>query len=185
MRIIAGNYRGRRLAGVPAGVRPTSDRLRESLFNVLGDAVEGTVWADLFAGTGAVGIEALSRGARFVLFNERDFRACRVLQKNLELCGVPRDAYRVLRGDALKLASSLPLEAPADVIFLDPPYAFGAYRSLLERLAGARAVNEETLVILELFKKKDLDFLGEGWEVERRLAAGDSVLHFLRRRAPR
>lgn len=181
MRIIAGKYRGRRLAGVPPGVRPTSDRLRESLFNVLGDTVEGTVWVDLFAGTGAVGIEALSRGARFVLFNERDFRACRVLQKNLERCGVPRDAFRVLRDDALQLAAALPLPAPIDVVFLDPPYAFPAYSSLFERLARAEAVTGDTLVILELFKKTEPDFLGGAWEAVRHLPAGDSVLHFLRK----
>jgi 16S rRNA (guanine966-N2)-methyltransferase len=132
MRIISGKYRGRRLAAVRGDVRPTSDRLRETLFNVIGDRIEGATWIDVFAGSGAVGIEALSRGARFVLFNDTSRDAIRLIKKNLELCGVEegfqireRDAFSVLRG--LKPGF-------ADVIFCDPPYDFGRYEKLLRRL---------------------------------------------------
>jgi len=180
MRVITGKFRGRRLATVPPGVRPTSDRLRESLFNVLGTSVPGSYWVDLFAGTGAVGIEALSRGARFVLFNERDIRAYRCLRRNLELCGIA-EGFQALRKDALGLAGQLSSAEPADFVFVDPPYAFKGYQRLFQLLAQSPVVGEETLVLLEVFKKQSLDFLGSAWEELRRIEAGDSILFILRK----
>lgn len=123
MRVVAGAYRGRRLAA-PAGhsTRPTSDRVREALFSILGaDAVDGARVLDLFAGSGALGIEALSRGAREAVFVDSDPRAVAAIRHNLEALGV--DA-RVHRRDALSwLGTAADGEEPFDLVFADPPYS--------------------------------------------------------------
>jgi 16S rRNA (guanine966-N2)-methyltransferase len=119
IRIIAGSLKGRRIAGPGwLGLRPTSDRLRESLFNVLADTVAGARVLDGFAGTGAVGIEALSRGAAHVTFVEQDPRAVDLIGENLTRCGVT-GGYTILRADVATARTP----AVFDLIFLDPPYA--------------------------------------------------------------
>ncbi|MCZ4352554.1 16S rRNA (guanine(966)-N(2))-methyltransferase RsmD [Roseovarius aestuarii] len=140
MRIIAGDVRGRRLADVGAGdaaahMRPTSDRVRESLFNVLagamGDPVSGAEVLDLFAGTGALGLEALSRGAASARFVENGRVALSLLSQNIDLCKYASRA-RVIRQDACQLG---PCEgAPATLLFVDPPYGQGMGE---KALAGA------------------------------------------------
>ena len=119
MRIIGGKHRGRRLATVRGEIRPTTDRARECLFNVLDKTVVGSVWLDAFSGTGAVGIEALSRGAEFINFNDRSFAAVRLLKKNLKLCGIEggwevqqKDVFILLRRSGIT-ASGLRLPGPA------------------------------------------------------------------------
>lgn len=118
MRIIAGEFRGRRIKSVPGlDVRPTPDRLREALFNVLAPTIAGTVFVDAYAGSGSVGIEALSRGARSVILIERDSRALAVIRENLDLLGIT-GRVSVVRGRAGLLLTRY----PADILFLDPPY---------------------------------------------------------------
>jgi 16S rRNA (guanine966-N2)-methyltransferase len=177
MRIIAGKYRGRRLAPVRGDVRPTSDRLRETLFNVIGERVIGSTWIDLFAGSGAVGIEALSRGARFVLFSDTSRAAIRLLKRNLEMCGVEegfqireQDAFAVLRGMKPGFA---------DVIFCDPPYDFGRYEKLLRRMVDFGNLGPHTIVVIETFKKSIFQ-APEQFETLRDLVSGDAHLAFLR-----
>lgn len=122
LRVIAGTLKGRRLGGPAwAGLRPTSDRLRETLFNVLAGTVAGARVLDAYAGTGAVGIEALSRGASHVTFVERDRRALELIADNLARCGI-RGGYTVMRGDLSADAPSS-LAPVFDLVFLDPPYA--------------------------------------------------------------
>jgi 16S rRNA (guanine(966)-N(2))-methyltransferase RsmD len=118
MRVIAGEFRSRRLLSVPGiETRPTSDRLRETLFNILGNAVENSLFVDGYAGTGAIGIEALSRGARAAVFIEKDRKALEILQKNLETLGITARS-RVIQGSAhLYLRGT-----EGDIVFLDPPY---------------------------------------------------------------
>ena len=184
MRIIAGHWKGRRLSRVPGSVRPTSDRLRESLFNVLGNRVEGSRWLDAFAGSGAVGLEALSRGAVFVLFNEKDRRVCEVVRHNLDICRrsdgpAVKGSYEVRAEDAFVLLRRV--QAPVfDFVFLDPPYRFLRYRKLLERLLEAPFVGSDTLVLLEVFKKSPPDLVPAAFHTTRSLAAGDSRILFLR-----
>ena len=128
MRVIAGQFRSRPLKSL-AGMdtRPTSDKLRETLFNVLTagnpDALGGSIWLDVFAGTGAIGIEALSRGAAAVTFVERDRRAQALVAENLARCGVT-DGYVIIRASVARALGDL---APAsfDIMFLDPPYDEG------------------------------------------------------------
>ena len=139
MRIVAGNLRGRVLRGPSsAAIRPTADRLREAIFNVLihayGDPITGARVLDLFAGTGALGIEALSRGARFVLLVEEAAEARALIRANVEALGLT-GATRIFRRDATRLGDAKPIE-PFALVFCDPPYGKG----LAERaLASARA----------------------------------------------
>src|SRR5579875_23618 len=118
MRVIAGRFRSRRLKTLPGiAVRPTPDRLREALFNVLAPRIEGSVFLDAYAGSGAVGIEALSRGARHVIFIERNAKALEILRDNLRSLGIEKEA-RVVRGGAAVLLPNY----KADLAFVDPPY---------------------------------------------------------------
>jgi 16S rRNA (guanine966-N2)-methyltransferase len=176
MRIISGKYRGRHLAPVRGEVRPTSDRLRETLFNVLPD-VEGSVWLDAFAGSGAVGIEALSRGARHVIFNDRSKDAIRMVKKNLELCGVD-EGYVICERDVFSLLRNLKPPLP-DFVFFDPPYDFGRRVKLLEKMVTFGVTTPGMLIILETFKKTTIR-PPDKFEVAREVLSGDSRLTFLR-----
>src|SRR5579863_6312742 len=123
MRVIAGQFRSRKLQAVPGmDTRPTSDRLRETLFNVLGPRVAGSTWLDLYAGTGAIGIEAISRGARQVYFVEAEKKAARIVRENLESLQI-EDGAEVIERDASQALRLLDTQAVVcDFIFLDPPY---------------------------------------------------------------
>src|ERR1700687_4184950 len=151
MRVIAGKFRSRTLQSL-AGLetRPTYDRLKETLFNVLASAgmVAGCAWADLFAGTGAIGIEALSRGAASVHFAESGAKAARVLRQNLAELGLEADLAERDAADALRGWDRAGVRF--DVCFLDPPYrAHGAYGEILRTLARGEALREGGIVVAE------------------------------------
>lgn len=180
MRIIGGRYRGRRLANVPADLRPTSDRLRETLFSIVSDAVEESVWVEPFAGSGAVGIEALSRGARQLILNDRRARSLQLVRKNLKICQVEK-GYQIHQRDVFGFFKKL--NAPAiDFIFLDPPYDFGRYDKLLKAVGKLAGLRPSTWIILETFKKVKLDFVPENLAVFRTLRVGNAHLIFLSQR---
>src|SRR5437870_11757205 len=123
MRVIAGSLKGRRLKAPDwDGLRPTSDKLRETLFNILAPRIAGARVVDAYAGTGAVGIEALSRGAVDVTFVEQDRRAQALIAANLAHCGIA-SGYTIVRGSALRAFATFDNHAAFDVILLDPPYA--------------------------------------------------------------
>ena len=134
MRVIAGRFRRRLLKSVPGlSVRPTPDRLRESLFSVLAPRIEGTVFLDAYAGSGSVGIEALSRGAKRAVFIERNAKALEVLRDNLRSLAVGEDEATVIRGSAAVLLHN----HPSDIAFVDPPYdVVDEYEQSLTALAG-------------------------------------------------
>jgi len=134
MRVIGGEFRSRRLKSIPGeATRPTPDRLRETLFNILAPRIEGATFVDAYAGTGAVGIEALSRGARHAIFLEKNRRAVETIQENLASLGLAARAT-VVRGPALSGLGN----RPGDIVFLDPPYDLEReYGEALEAL-GAR-----------------------------------------------
>jgi 16S rRNA (guanine966-N2)-methyltransferase len=186
MRVIAGKYRGHLLRALHGkDTRPTSDRLRETLFNVLtaGNpaALAGTVWLDLFAGTGAVGIEALSRGAKQVFFVETSAFAAKVIEQNLQSLKIT-EGYRILREDLSGVLWHLHREhVTADVVFLDPPYRMHeAYESTLTALADSSLVWAMSLVIAEHEKKFDPGTEFESLRRVRKLVQGNSTLSFYR-----
>ncbi|RPI25513.1 MAG: 16S rRNA (guanine(966)-N(2))-methyltransferase RsmD [Acidobacteria bacterium] len=176
MRIISGTYGGRHLATVRGDIRPTSDRLRETLFDVLPD-VEGSTWLDAFAGSGAVGIEALSRGARHVVFNDRNRDAIRLIKKNLELCGI-EGGYVIRELDVFAMLRSLRPPFP-DYVYFDPPYDFGRHAKLLDRMLTFRVMSPDMLIILETFKKNVVE-PPEEYEVLREVLSSDSRLTFVK-----
>lgn len=180
MRIIAGTFGGRRLATVRGDVRPTTDRLRESVFSFLGQELAGSIWIDLFAGSGAIGLEAISRGAKFVCFNDKQDEALKVLKKNLEICAV-QGGYTIEARDAFLLLKTPPLpEGPADFIYIDPPYEFGRYDKLLKKILQSPAFGPGTTVLVELFRKTRTDFVPAELVLKRTIQGGDSHVLVLR-----
>jgi 16S rRNA (guanine966-N2)-methyltransferase len=186
MRIIAGKFRSRRLASLQGtDIRPTSDRLRETLFNVLTPgnplALQGSVWLDLFAGTGAVGIEALSRDAAMVYFVDCSKSAAELIRRNLQPLGVD-GKFQVLQQNAERAISLLDRQkVRPDFIFLDPPYSQrDAYQKTLETL-GTVGLDEKALVIAEHEKKHDLAEKFGALQRTRKLEQGDAALSFYRR----
>ena len=147
MRITGGRLAGRRLEVPRAEVRPTADRVRESLFGRLGD-LAGKRVLDLFAGSGALGFEALSRGAESVVFADRSPPVLATLRKNAERLGV-EDAVEVRRGEARAVLRRLGGGRPFDLVFLDPPYASGQLDATLAALASAALLAPEALVVAE------------------------------------
>jgi 16S rRNA (guanine966-N2)-methyltransferase len=152
MRIVGGKMKGRVLAGPGSNkVRPTSDRLRETIFDILahryGDPVEGARVLDLFAGTGAMAIEALSRGARFALLVDESAEAQSIVRANIEALGLAGTAS-VLRRDVTRLGVP-PDRSPFDLAFLDPPYGRGLVPPTLDRLLEGRWLGKGALVVVE------------------------------------
>lgn len=189
VRVIAGQFRGRVLKSPPGlQTRPTSDRLRETLFNVLAPRLDGARFLDLCAGTGAVGIEALSRGAVFVTFVDRVHRMCALVEENLDLLGVPEEQTEVVKGDAEEFLRRTARSdgtdwrggsEPWDVVYFDPPYSldylpvlreFGAHTSALLRNGG--------VVVVEHHHKNALPDSAGGVRRWRVLKQGDSSLSF-------
>jgi 16S rRNA (guanine966-N2)-methyltransferase len=182
MRIIAGLYRSRRIAA-PRGldVRPTSDRARESLFNVLAPALPGAAFLDLFAGTGAVGLEALSRQAAAVVFCERDPRALAVLGENIAALDAT-DRTRVIRGDWLRALFLLAREeASFDVVFADPPYDTGLAAGCLLSPATDAILRPGGLLVIEHRRTTVLPSPPPDLPELRRLPAGEAVFSIHRK----
>jgi 16S rRNA (guanine966-N2)-methyltransferase len=184
MRIIAGTFRSRQLKSLKGlTLRPTSDRLRETLFNVLQDRIVDRRFVDVFAGTGAIGIEAISRGAQEVVFIENHRPTAELIRKNLDLLEI-RSGARVLPIDALrglqKLASEQIANAPAfDVIFLDPPYAAAhEYEQILAFLGETPLLNPGGLVIAEHRRSFELPEIQGRLHAVRILQQGDASLTF-------
>jgi 16S rRNA (guanine966-N2)-methyltransferase len=179
MRIIAGRFRSRTLqAPLGLATRPTSDRLRETLFNVLAPRIEGAVFLDLYAGSGAVGMEALSRGAARVVFVEKAAPALKVLQANLARLAIT-EGFEVNAGSVSAFLRRG--GAGFDVVFLDPPYdAEAEYAATLGMLGGAaRALlNERALVVAEHRRKEKLNASYGALTRTRLLEQGDAALSF-------
>lgn len=182
MRVIAGKYRSRRLKGPGTmRVRPTSDRLRETLFNVLGPSIADSYFVDLFAGTGAVGIEAISRGARDVFFVESGAKAARLIRENLASLEIQSGA-ELIEADAVRgLERLASRRLIADFIFLDPPYEkAGEYSDVLEFLDASHLIAPRGIIIVEHFSKMELPRRLNRLECTREIEQGDTLLSFYR-----
>ena len=173
MRVIAGRFKGRRLkAPTWEGLRPTSDKLRETLFNILAPRIDGAHVFDGYAGTGAIGIEALSRGAAHVTFVEKNRRAAALIEENLRACGVEQ-GYTIQCADVVAA-----LDAPAsafDLILLDPPYDTANVSAALD--AAARHLAGDGLVVLERPTRREPEESAALQRV-RDVKSGDSTLTF-------
>jgi 16S rRNA (guanine966-N2)-methyltransferase len=180
VRIIAGRFKGRRLASPSwEGLRPTSDKLRETLFNILSARVEGAHVLDLFAGTGAVGLEALSRGAAAVVAIDSDRRAVALAKRNAAICGVAAD-YTIRSGDVVAELMRERALASFDLIVLDPPYA---YDRLGEALAAAAPLlTPDGLLVLERATRVE-PVVPDVLQRVRDIRSGDSSLTLLVRHA--
>ncbi len=178
MRIIAGRCRGRRLATPKwPGLRPTSDKLRETLFNILGPRIAGARVLDGFAGTGALGIEALSRGASHATFVDRDRRALTLIGENLRRCGIS-NGYAMMRGgiETMPDRSQAP---PFDVILLDPPYDQDDLGPVVARMGDMLA--PDGMVVLEHARRRSAPAAAGVLVCTRRVQSGDSALSFYER----
>ncbi|MFT4096806.1 MAG: 16S rRNA (guanine(966)-N(2))-methyltransferase RsmD [Rhodoblastus sp.] len=178
MRIVGGRFRGRALKGPSSqAIRPTSDRLRETIFNILAHgydaAVENSRVIDLFAGTGALGLEAISRGARFALFVDEGAEARALLRENVETLGLG-GATRIFRRDATKLGDA-PAGEKFDLAFLDPPYGKGLAPRALHALMGGAWLSNGALCIVEEDAGEDIA-LPAGVSLLDRRAYGDTQI---------
>jgi 16S rRNA (guanine966-N2)-methyltransferase len=178
VRIIGGGWRGRRVSfpDIP-GLRPTPDRVRETLFNWLQHAVAGARCLDLFAGSGALGLEALSRGAREVVFVEQSVAASRALQEQLIRLGGER------KGRVAEMGATRYLRAaaqPFDIVFLDPPFGRDALAEYVPMLDAANWLNVGGLVYLENEKKAGVPELPSHWELLKSKSAGEVGYHLAR-----
>ncbi len=180
MRIISGTSRGRKLA-TPRNqsLRPTSDRVKESIFNILQDEVEGKIVLDLFAGTGNLGIEALSRGATSAVFVEKGRQALRLIQRNLAQLGLegrseilPKDVSRAIgilkqRGERF------------DLILMDPPYQKGLIQNTLRTLNSHPIYHRSSILVIEHNRREALPHGAGGWNLTRQRRIGDTMISFL------
>jgi 16S rRNA (guanine966-N2)-methyltransferase len=182
MRVIAGEAKGVRLAPVPAGTRPVSDRAREGLFSSLGVLVEGARCLDLFAGSGAVGIEALSRGATACTFVERSRQAAAVIRENLARTKLSDRADVRVADVRSYLRARSRVVVPADLVFVDPPYetAAGSLGEVVEALDGGWLAADEWVVVVTRGQKGSLPAVPVHWAPWRQLRYGDSLLTLYR-----
>ena len=188
MRVIAGTYRSRPLRSLRGlDIRPTSDRMRETLFDVLVGGEPGrlaeTVWLDLYAGTGAVGIEALSRGARMVYFVEENARAAELVRQNLRSLSVENDSFEVVERNVLAGLRLMDAHAvTCDFCFLDPPYRqHAAYEESLGFLSQSRLLQSASIVVAEHDRKFDPPAKVGALQRYRKLEQGDAGLSFYRK----
>ena len=150
MRVIAGSRRHLPLKSVPGSdTRPTSDQIRETLFNILQNRIYGTRFLDLFAGTGGIGIEALSRGADEAVFVDRSRAACRCIRENLEFTKFIGQAF-VYERDAISSLRLLERHEPFDIVYMDPPYGAGMEFDVLAYLRQSEVITDDTLIIAEI-----------------------------------
>jgi 16S rRNA (guanine966-N2)-methyltransferase len=191
MRVIAGQHRSRPLRALRGvDIRPTADRLRETLFNVLcagnTEVLAGTTWLDLYAGTGAVGIEALSRGASMVYFAESSKEAADMIRQNLRSLGIANGFLVAQTETAKALRRWDSASVCADYVFLDPPYRLREeYAGTLNSLSESNLLAESTLVIAEHEKRFDPDPKYGRLHRYRKLEQGDAALSFYSSQAAR
>lgn len=182
MRIIGGEYRSRLIA-MPKGtdIRPTQDRVREAIFNILGD-ISGKSVLDLFAGSGAFGLEALSRGAAHATFVENNSRCLMTIEENIESLNIPDSRYAVLRGSVFAVMPRLEKDGNRyDIIFLDPPYHKDMAKNCLININYYDILSELGLVVAEHFKREPLETGYDTMEMVTERNYGDTLVTIYRR----
>jgi len=177
LRVVGGSVGGRRLVSPKSGARPTTDRCKEALFSVLGERAVDAIVLDLCAGSGALGIEALSRGAIHAVFVDNDHSATRAIHANLEGTGFSESA-RVARASVRSFLAREALDTPFDLVFLDPPY--DTPNAEVTRVLGALDepgwLSEHAIVVIERAKAGEPPALPPGWQTEFKRSYGDTLL---------
>ena len=180
MRITGGIYRGRSIEAPPGrATRPTGDKVREAVFNMLAarGALEGAYAADLFCGSGALGLEALSRGAAHVTFVDNNRKACNAARSNARTLGVDKDCYAIRHSTLPRLPA---FDAPLTLVFLDPPYGSAMIAPALEALIAQDLLRDDALIVCETGGKHDLSAdLPEMFAIDREKHYGDTVVTLL------
>ena len=181
MKIIAGKYKGRNFY-MPAGIRPSQGILREAIFDLLGHDLEGVSFLDLFAGSGAVGLEAISRGAKEVVMVERDPKCAKVIRENLDLLGITAGFdHQLLNADCFATVKQMSLKNRRfDLVFFDPPYGIGGAKKTLKLLGGYDILHPHSLV-LGKYDKADEDDPPEGLKLVEKRRYGSSYLTIYQR----
>lgn len=182
MRVIAGKARRLPLKTAPGmETRPTTDRIKETLFNMIQDELHGIRFLDLFAGSGGIGIEALSRGAAFAAFVEQNRTAVACIKENLAFTKLAEDAD-VLAMDVHRALRRLESEPPFGAVFMDPPYDRGLEREVFEYLCDSSVISDETLIIVEASLGTSFDYLEElGYQIIKRKEYKTNVHVFIQR----
>lgn len=183
MRIIGGSAKGHKLS-LPKGrlIRPTTDRVREALFNILAPRIHGAAFLDLFCGSGSVGLEALSRGASLVVFVDNDSRSIATMKENLKKTGLPDEAVFVRKGDATQALNALDKKGYSfDIVFMDPPYAKGFVEPTLSLIGNTSLLRQDGLVVVEYGLGEEIPQRVGSLQLESFRQYGDSFLSFFRR----
>lgn len=182
MRIVSGKYSGRVLNGkIPDGTRPTTDMAREALFNSLAHLIdlEGKKVLDLYSGTGAIGIEALSRGAELVAFVEFGFKQVTLIRENLKLLEINTSYAKVIKKKVLDYLKNFAEEESYDMIFADPPYILNEYSEILEFIKTKKILAENGIVIFESDQFKQIE-IPEDFEIIKEKSYGNTKFLFVR-----
>lgn len=182
MRVITGQYKGRRLKTLEGlSVRPTSDRMRETIFNILAPRIEGARVADVCAGSGAVGIEAISRGAEYVAFVESSRKTASVIEENLQHCKI-EEGFKVFVRDALQAMKYFSAEKQRfDIIYFDPPYESEIYSPVMWQIARGDLLTEDGIVLVEHRRQSPLAPNYDQLRPYREIVQGESCLTFYER----
>ncbi len=180
LRIISGAHRGKKLQPFPGKkIRPTADRLREAIFNILSDRVRFAVVLDLFAGTGALGIEALSRGAHAATFIEKDNAAVSILRKNIHACGL-EEKTQVIQWDALKNLNCIQSITPRfNLVFMDPPYQKDMLHPTLQHIHNSRALENKACLVVEHSRFDVIPNTVEAFHLKDERKYGKALVSFL------
>ncbi len=182
MRIIGGKFKKKVLTSIKSGekLRPTSDFVREAIFNILGENITNKVFLELFAGTGAVSVEALSRGAKKVVLVEKNRKNLNLIKRNFELLNIQKSAYRIINRDCFDFLNNFDERENIDIIFADPPYNKGFIQRLLNSLKNFNRLTDDNLIILECFKNEPFDFHNI-FELLKEKKYGETKLIFLKK----
>ncbi|MGI6376591.1 MAG: 16S rRNA (guanine(966)-N(2))-methyltransferase RsmD [Anaerolineae bacterium] len=184
MRVIAGSAKGRKLLSVPGeGTRPITDRVKESLFDIIGAEIEGATLLDLFAGTGSVGIEALSRGARHVVMIDKAHQAVQVLRKNLTLTGLA-DGATVVKGDAFRYLADPAAQRGFEYIYVAPPQYQDLWARALLALDEHDLLADDGVIIVQIHPKEARPLTLQRYHLARERRYGSTLLQFWLRRQP-
>ncbi len=184
MRIISGNFKGRKLIQLEGNdIRPTPDRVREAIFNILGPGIRDARVLDLFAGTGALGLESLSRGAGHAVFVDAALSSCNLIQKNIDLCKMKEKAL-LIHHDIIALPFPQTLKTqPFDLIFMDPPYEKAIVETTLEKAGFIDLLAPKGIVVTEQSFKESLAKPLNGLDIYRQKKYSKTFISFLRKEA--